>query len=54
MAASPGPHGHDDATIIGSVDGDGVGQEYVIADITEDGAWLATEITDAIELDSWR
>ncbi len=54
MAAAPGPNGRDDPSIISSVDGEGVGREYVIADITEDGAWLATEVGDALELDSWR
>ncbi len=54
MAASPGSSGHDEPTVLGSVDGKGTAQEYVIADISEDGAWLAMDIGDALELDSWR
>ena len=48
MAASqPSPHAAGDDRIVGSVDGDGSDREYVIADITEDGAWLSVEVADA-------
>ena len=42
--------------VVASVDdaGSGSGQEYVIADITEDGAWLAMDVSDAPALRAWR
>lgn len=52
MAASSAPS--DDHEVVGSVDGDGRSQEYVIADITEDGAWLAMDAEDAPTLPAWR
>ena len=40
--------------VVASVDDAGSGQEYVIADITEDGAWLAMDVSDAPALRAWR
>ncbi|WP_162991443.1 DUF7556 family protein [Halostella salina] len=44
----------DDAEVMGAVDGDGSSQEYVIADISEDGAWLSVHVDDAPTLPAWR
>jgi hypothetical protein len=52
MAVSPAPS--DEREVIGSVDGDGASREYVIADITEDDAWLTIDVEDAITLAAWR
>jgi hypothetical protein len=52
MAVSSPPS--DDHEVVGSVDGDGPSREYVIADITEDGAWLAVDVEDARTLPAWR
>lgn len=51
-----GPHDGtaEDAEIMGAVDGDGHRQEYVIADISEDGAWLSMRVDDAPTLPAWR
>lgn len=54
MAAAPGSRGEDKSTIIGSVDDDGSEAAYVIADITEDEAWVSMRAADALELPSWR
>jgi len=40
--------------IVGSVDGEGDDEQYVIADITADGAWLSMEVDDAPTLPAWR
>lgn len=51
-----GPSAASDATseIMSSVDGDDGTGEYVIADITEDGAWLSMHVDDAPTLAAWR
>lgn len=56
MAASePGSsESPDERDVVASVDGEGSAQEYVIADITEDGAWLSMQAEDAPDLPSWR
>lgn len=36
--------------VLASVDED----QYLIADISEDGAWLSMEVRDAPQLRSWR
>lgn len=54
MAVAPGPDDSNDPSIVSSVDGEGPDQEYVIADITEDGAWLSMDAGDAPDLKSWR
>lgn len=51
------PHGRttaSDDTIVASIDEDPTGEEYVIADISEDGAWLSMSATDAPTLPAWR
>ena len=40
----------DDDAVMGSVDAD----EYVIADISEDDAWVSIGVHDAPQLRSWR
>jgi len=40
--------------IVGSVDGDGDDEQYVIADITADDAWLSMAAEDAPSLPSSR
>lgn len=56
MAASEsGPTDADSGyDVVSSVDGEGSSKEYVIADITADGAWLAMEADDAPDLPDWR
>ncbi|WP_435348443.1 DUF7556 family protein [Haloarchaeobius sp. HRN-SO-5] len=44
----------DERDVVASVDGEGTSQDYVIADITEDGAWLSMRADDAPDLPSWR
>ena len=44
----------DEREVMGTVDGDGGSQEYVIADISEDGAWLSVHVDDAPALPAWR
>ena len=43
-------------TIVGSIDSTDAsnGKEYVIADISADGAWLSMEADDAPTLSAWR
>ncbi|WP_186336521.1 DUF7556 family protein [Natrarchaeobaculum aegyptiacum] len=51
------PHAMTDAdTIVGSIDSSnrGHGEEYVIADISADGAWLSMEAEAAPQLPAWR
>jgi len=40
--------------VVSSLDGEGASKEYVIADITADGAWLAMQAEDAPDLPDWR
>lgn len=47
--ASPGS-----AEVVGSVDDDGATRRYLIADITEDGAWIAMDADEAPVLSAWR
>lgn len=42
----------DTREVVGTIDDDGHEGEYVIADITRDGAWIAAELDDAVELDA--
>jgi len=44
----------EDGEVVASVDDAGSSHEYVIADITEDGAWLAMDVSDAPTLPAWR
>lgn len=44
----------EDGEVVASVDDAGSGREYVIADITEDGAWVAIDASDAPTLPAWR
>lgn len=41
-------------TIVGSIDSSDSGAEYVIADISADGAWLSMQADDAPTLPAWR
>ncbi|MFC6719638.1 hypothetical protein ACFQGT_13385 [Natrialbaceae archaeon GCM10025810] len=41
-------------TIVGSLDSAGPSDEYVIADISADGAWLSMRADDAMTLTDWR
>lgn len=43
-----------DETIVGSIDSAGADDEYVIADISADGAWLSMRAEDAPTLPAWR
>ena len=42
-----------DDTVVGSLDADGRREEYVIADISADGAWLSMRADDAPTLSGW-
>jgi hypothetical protein len=53
-ASGPNDRLRDDSEVVGAVDGDGTDQEYVIADISEDEAWLSMEVDDAPALPAWR
>ena len=51
------PHGHvavSGDTIVSAIDSDGRRDEYVIADISVDGAWLSMHAEDAPTLPAWR
>ncbi|WP_247731783.1 DUF7556 family protein [Halovivax limisalsi] len=41
-------------TVVASIDSDTGGDEYVIADISTDDAWLSMAADAAPTLDSWR
>lgn len=43
-----------DETVVGSIDPASVGDEYVIADISADDAWLSMSADDAPTLPAWR
>nr|WP_247004094.1 hypothetical protein [Halosolutus gelatinilyticus] len=43
-----------DDTVVGSIDGTDSSAEYVIADISADGAWLSMEADDAPTLVAMR
>lgn len=45
---------NEDSEVVASVDDAGRAREYVIADITEDGAWVSIDISDAPTLPAWR
>ncbi|NHN46145.1 hypothetical protein G9464_00840 [Halostella sp. JP-L12] len=53
-ASGPNDGLRDDGEVIAAVDGDGTDQEYVIADISEDEAWLSVRVDDAPTLPAWR
>ena len=55
MSVAPGvPGDGGDNEVIASVDGDGSRQEFVLADISEDEAWLSMNADDAPTLPAWR
>ncbi|WP_195893101.1 DUF7556 family protein [Halopiger djelfimassiliensis] len=43
-----------DDTVVGSIDSTDSSDEYVIADISADGAWLSMQADDAMPLRAWR
>ncbi len=53
MATDPHAMTSDD-TIVGSIDSTAASDEYVIADISADGAWLSMQADDAPTLPAWR
>ncbi len=55
MVMGPHPQPIPDAeTVVASIDPDSGGDEYVIADISTDGAWLSMSAESAPALSSWR
>ena len=55
MVVDPSGHTRNAAeTVVGSIDPDDGGDEYVIADISADGAWLSMQADDAPALPAWR
>ncbi len=46
--------GASNETVVGSIDSDGRSDEYVIADISADGAWLSMRADEAATLPAWR
>lgn len=53
-ASGPQNGSANDGEVMSTVDGDGNRQEYVIADISEDDAWLSMLVNDAPTLPAWR
>lgn len=43
-----------DDTVVGSIDSTDSSTDYVIADISADGAWLSMQAEDAPTLPAWR
>ncbi|SEH17519.1 hypothetical protein SAMN04487967_3227 [Natronorubrum sediminis] len=43
-----------DETVVGSIDSSDSSTDYVIADISADGAWLSMQADDAPSLPAWR
>ncbi|WP_254766323.1 DUF7556 family protein [Salinilacihabitans rarus] len=41
-------------TVVSAIDSDGTTAQYVIADISADGAWLSMAAEDAPTLPAWR
>lgn len=55
MVSNPhGSHAGSGDTVVGSIDSDGRSDEYVIADISEDGAWLSMQAEEALTLSAMR
>ena len=54
VSNTPGCADVSDDTILGSIDGGGSREEYVIADISADDAWLSMRAADAPTLPAWR
>ncbi|WP_254864384.1 DUF7556 family protein [Halovivax gelatinilyticus] len=54
MVMGPHPQPAPNATVVSSIDSDSGGDEYVIADISTDDAWLSMEATAAPALTAWR
>lgn len=55
MSVAPGvSDDRGDTEVIASVDGEGSAREFVLADISEDDAWLAMAADDAPTLPAWR
>ncbi|ADB62570.1 hypothetical protein Htur_3708 [Haloterrigena turkmenica DSM 5511] len=54
MATNPHAMTSDDDTVVGSIDSTDSSTEYVIADISADGAWLSMQADDAPTLPAWR
>ena len=48
------PHTVTSDTVVGSIDSSDSSAEYVIADISADGAWLSMQADDAPTLPAWR
>lgn len=48
------PPGPSNTEVMASVDSDGCHDRYVIADISEDGAWLSVAVDDAPAVTDWR
>lgn len=40
--------------VVAAIDADGDDREFVIADITTDGVWIAADVDDAATLEHWR
>ncbi len=53
MATNPHAMTSDD-TVVGSIDSSSSSTDYVIADISADGAWLSMRVDDAPTLPAWR
>lgn len=58
MSVASGPSGPsdrpEDHEVMASVDAEGDCREYVIADVSEDGAWLSMDVDDAPSIRDWR
>lgn len=54
MVTSHVPRSTSTDTVVASIDPDTAGDEYVIADISTDDAWLSMAADSAPTLTSWR
>ena len=43
-----------DGTVMGAIDEEPDGQQFVVADISRDDAWLTAPLSDAATLEEWR
>ena len=47
------PRGRDSHEVMASIDTEGDIPNHIIADITEDGAWICASMSDSIVLQEW-
>ena len=50
IAEMPAPEG----MVMASIDGEGSCRQFVIADVSRDGAWITASVSDTVTLAQWR